>query len=397
LDAGASTSDKTKEETLFEYVDKPSFLRNLYSRVSEVTEKKTTIVVDSLEALKSNLGISESDLRVERDILEIGERTKSNVIFVSELAGESRLDYLVDGVVRLEKEIVNNRLLRKLYIEKVRGKVIESPVYLFTLKDGRFRCFKRGIQTSFVHAELPKFEKREKIGKIPTLVKEFDELLGGGFERGSFNIFDVGDKVGVNHAYILTPMFFNILLQGIPVFSIISKGLFSADMVGMFPPSVIRDEVLGLLRKYFYVFLPSHNTKPLSKNYSTYFIDGTDYIEDLNIFREVAAKVLDEVQATTLVVTMASDTMEYIYGSRNLLKIIQSWMDKIKQLNGIMAIFQFGHETLKLPNHLAVSYFRLENIGGNIVFYGEIPRTKIYAAALDISDKYVQTRFIPIE
>ena len=94
---------------------------------------------------------------------------------------------------------------------------------------------------------------------------------------------------------------------------------------------------------------------------------------------------------------MANDTMEYIYGTKDLLRVIQAWMDQIKQLNGIVAMFQFRQKALRIPTHLASSYFRLENIGGNIVFYGEIPRTKIYVTALDISDKYVQTRFIPVE
>nr|MDO8079288.1 gas vesicle protein GvpD [Candidatus Freyarchaeota archaeon] len=404
LDASTSLFNRTKEETLFEYVDKPSFLKNLYSRVSDVTEKCITIIVDSLEALKSNMGIPGDDLSVERDVLEMGEKVKANVIFVSELYGDSSLDYLVDGVVRLEKEIVNDRLLRKLYIEKVRGKRIENPVYLFTLKDGRFTCFEKGIKINFVRGELPKVEK-EKGRKIPTLITELDKILGGGFEGRTFNIFEVGDKVGMAHFHVVIPMFLNFIIQGFPVFSIPSKGLFSSDVVrsGSMTntektfASVLDDNALKYLKKCFYVLLPTTNTLPKTETYNVYPLKGEDFKEDLNNFMELAAKVLDETQANTMFVSMASDTMEYIYGTKGLLKIIQNWMDQIRRLNGIMVMFQFGHEPLRVPTHLAASYFKLENIAGNIVFYGEIPKTKMYITGLHFSEKYLQTRLIPIE
>nr|MDO8079298.1 gas vesicle protein GvpD [Candidatus Freyarchaeota archaeon] len=405
LDANANLYSDTKQEALFEYVDKPSFLRSLYSKVMDSTGEKPTIIVDSLDALKSNLKIPCDEFSMESDILEISNRLNAKVLFISELSGESKLDYLVDGVVRLEKEIVGGRLLRKLYIEKVRGKRIENPMYLFTLKDGRFTCFEKGIQINFTNQKFSKGEK-EKGKKIPSLISELDNILGGGFERGTFNIFDIGDKVGLNHAYVCVPMFLNLVIQGIPVFSIPSKGIFSTDVVKRGPSislsetfiSSLDEGTLKYLSKYFCVILPSSHTTPNKiEMYRTYFLEGKDYKEDINNFIDFASKILDEVQADTLLVTMASDTMEYIYGTNGLLKIIQTWMDRIKQINGIMALFQFGHETLRLQTHLASNYFRIENIGGNIVFYGEIPKTKMYVAALDILKGHIQTRLVPIE
>jgi hypothetical protein len=111
----------------------------------------------------------------------------------------------------------------------------------------------------------------------------------------------------------------------------------------------------------------------------------------------MAIKVLNEVQADTLFVTVASDTMAYIYGVKELAKIIQTWIERTKQLNGILIMFQFGHENLRLPTQVASSYLKFENIGGNILFYGEIPKTKMYITSFDISERYMQTRFIPIE
>ncbi|MFB0563074.1 MAG: RAD55 family ATPase [Candidatus Lokiarchaeia archaeon] len=404
LDVNTCFDSKTKEESLFEYVDKPIFFKNLYSRVLDVKGEHTIIVVDSLEALKSNLKIPMDDLSLESDILEMAEKVKANVIFVSELSGESKVDYFVDGTIRLEKEFVNDRLVRKLYIEKVRGTRIDNPMYLFTLKDGRFTVFEKGIKVNFVHAEPTKFEK-VKGNKIPTRIVELDEILGGGFEGRTFNIFEVGDKVGMGHFYVMIPIFLNFVLQGYPVFSIPSKGLFSSDAVRSGTASslektlisVLDDNAIKNLKKCFHVFLPSSKNLHKAETYNTHSLKGEDYTEDLNYFTNLAVEVLDEVQADTLFVTMASDTMEYVYGANGLLKIIQNWMDRIKGINGFMAMFQFGHETFRLPTHLATSYFKLENIGGNILFYGEIPKTKMYVASLDVAKNYFQTRFTPIE
>jgi len=396
LDARTSLFDQTKEN-LFEHVDKPSFLRKLYSRVSNITKEHITIILDSLESLKSNLKIPKSDLSVERHVIEIGERANANVIFISELSGESKLDYLVEGVVRLEKEIVNNRLLRKLYIEKVQGKRIENPVYLFTLKDGRFTCFENGIPINFAPAELPKVEK-DKGRKISTSILELDNILDGGFERGTFNLFEVGGKIGVVHACILIPIAFEFILQNIPVFYVPSKGFSYLDVMRYFPSSFFTDDVFKCLNKYLYVFKPLRtSTKARTASYKEYPLRGMSFNEDLNSFRELAVKVLGEVQSDTLFVVLAMDTIEYIYGSKDLPKIIQTWMDEIKQLNGAMIVVQFEHESNKLPTHLADSYFKIENIAGNIVFYGEIPKTKMYIAASDITGRKANTKLVPIE
>lgn len=405
LDSNANAYPDTKQEALFEYVDKPSFLRSLYSKVMDSPKENIAIIVDSLDTLKLNLKIPSDDLDMECDILEIANKLNAKVLFISEQCRESKLDYLVDGVLRLEKKIVDGRLLRKLYIEKVRGNKIENPVYLFTLKGGRFTCFEKGIQMNYINQKLSIGDEKKGI-KIPSLISELDNILGGGFERGTFNIFDVGNRVGLNHTYVCVPMFLNLVIQGIPVLSIPSKGIFSTDFVKNRPSIFLSDVFLSSLdeatlkqlSKYFCVVLPSsHNTPNKIEEFRTYFLEGKDYKEDIDRFIDFASKILSEVQADTLLVTMATDTMEYIYGANGLLKIIQTWMDRIKRINGIMALFQFGHETLRLQTHLASNYFRIENINGNIVFYGEIPKTKMYIASLDMLKGRIHTRLTPIE
>jgi KaiC/GvpD/RAD55 family RecA-like ATPase len=406
LDANTSLDlQTTREETLFEYVDRPSFLKNLYSRVLENKGEHLAIIVDSVDYLKWNLRIPQEDLSVERDILDIAERVNANAIFISEVCEESRLDHLVDGVVRLEREIVNGRLLRKLYVEKVRRIKIDNPIYLFTLKNGRFKVFETGFSVNLTQTEPPRLEQG-KGTKIPTLIPELDKILEGGFERGTFNIFDVGNKVGINHLFIAIPIFLNSVLRGIPVFSIPSKGVIFPGVLKSGPLtslgevflSSLSSETFNYVNQYFTLVLPlAQKIEEHTISFNVHFLNGEDYIKDLNNFLNYAVEVLNRVKANTLVVSIATDIIEYLYGSENTAKVIQTWLDKIKQLNGIMTIFQFGHETHKIPTHLANSYFKIENVAGNIVFYGELPKTKMYVAGLDVSKGYVQTSLTPIE
>nr|MDO8075604.1 gas vesicle protein GvpD [Candidatus Freyarchaeota archaeon] len=405
LDAKNTWSPRTKEETMFEYVDKPTFLRSLYSRAVEAEGKHLTIVVDSLEALKSNLKIPRDDTSVERDVLEIADRLNANVIFVSESPHESQLDYLVDGVVKLERVLFKERLIRKIYIEKVRGAKIENPVYLFTLKDGRFTCFKTGFSLNLVHKDF-RIVERETGGKIPTQISELDKILGGGFEKGSFNIIEIGKDVGMAHAYILSPLFLNFILQDIPVLSIPSKSLFSYDIIDRKSSSPLNEILISSLssgaleklKKCFHVFLPSpRNISTEIETYSTYSLNGKDCEEDLAQFIKIAKRVLNENQLNTVVVSIATDTFEYVYGQKNFLKMLQNWFDQIKQLNGVMVLLLFEHASSKVPTNLATSHLRFENISGNILFYGEIPKTKMYVTALDVFKQNFQLRLTPIE
>lgn len=397
LDAGTSLFDQTREKILLRQVDKSSLLKILYSKVSNKTEHHFTVIIDSLEALKANLSIPKNDLSLERMIIEIGERANTNVIFTSESSGESELDYLVDQVVRLEKEIVNNRLVRKLYVEKVQGRRIENPVYLFTLKDGRFTCFESGIPRNVTSPQLSKAEQ-DKEGKVSTSIPELDSILNGGFDKGSFNLFEVENKVGIAHFHLMGPMFLNFILQGYPVLSIPSRGISYSDIPKKILSSIYKDDILKSLNRYFYVFKPLRtNIKTRNAHYNECYIRGINFNEDLNSFRELAVKILDGVQADSLFVEMATDTMKFIYGSKDFPKIIQAWIDEVKQLKGVLILFQFEHESNELPNHLATSYFKIESNAGNIVFYGEIPKTKMYVATVDLTGRIPQTRLVPIE
>lgn len=384
------------EHPIFEYADKPNFLRTLYSKIMKFNGNKIIVAIDSLDSLKNNLAVPPDDLSVENTLLEIGEKTNSNMIFVSEASKDCKLDYLVSGVIRLERELVERRLLRELIIEKIRGVEIENPIYLFTLKDGRFT--KLGPTPQKTPKETQPLKTNEPKGDIlSTAIAELDNILGGGFKKGSFNIFEVSKMVGIDHAYILLPMFADIIGKGLPIFFIPSHGITLSDARIWTKVALKDQELRKKLEKLIHVFKPSEpeGTKEIIGN--LYILKGENFYSDLDDLKKIIKRVLNELQIDSFLCTIGIDVMEYLYGPKNLMKAITSWITELKLLNGVTIMYKSGQKYLEPPTHLATTYFKMDKIAGTIIIYGEIPRTKLHAIAVDPLLSFFKTSLIPIE
>lgn len=129
------------------YSDKPSFISEFYQLLKG--RENPLIVFDSIE------GIQETIIeRIYLDLLDIQRELGMRMIFVSEYEDEKELDYLVDGVVVLKRELLNGEILRMLQINKLRGTHCKKCLYIFTLRDGVFKHFEP------FKFQLPKEKKR---------------------------------------------------------------------------------------------------------------------------------------------------------------------------------------------------------------------------------------------
>ena len=124
--------------TVIKYSDVPDFLKNLFYMIDIAPKKPVTVVIDSLEELKANLSFPEDNFSIERRLLELSYQNTANIIFVTERKEVGKLDYLVDGIIRLERVIENGRVFRYFIIEKLRGTPVTRPVYIYTLEGAHF-------------------------------------------------------------------------------------------------------------------------------------------------------------------------------------------------------------------------------------------------------------------
>ncbi len=172
------------------YTDVPDFLKAVYIRIEKMTNP--IVIIDSWDAVAFYTGYYEPTERqkLEHNICDFARRANIKIIFIVEYIEQQPLDYLVDGVITITVESIEDRRVRKMYIQKLRGTPILHPVYLYTLADGIFRAFepfrKPKIVSATPPAPIPDFNDRMSTG-----IRQLDELIGG---YGRFNLFE-GDHL----------------------------------------------------------------------------------------------------------------------------------------------------------------------------------------------------------
>jgi KaiC/GvpD/RAD55 family RecA-like ATPase len=135
----------------------PEAVQEAYSSME--SDRPSMVIIDSWDALVEDFmatrpsGHLPTPVRedVERLLLSFMRRSGVTLVLILERDVQTQLDYLVNAVVTTEKELVNGRLERWLYIPKLRGQRIETPSYPFSLEGSRFRTvrpFRFGRRTN---------------------------------------------------------------------------------------------------------------------------------------------------------------------------------------------------------------------------------------------------------
>lgn len=316
------------------------------------------------------------------------------MLFVTEKSGENRLDYLTDGVVRLEREILNGRLVRRIYLEKIRGEKIRQPYYLFTLNEGRFTSFSPKILPSLIYDMDKLVAKQENL--IPTGIKMLDTR--GGIPKGSFNLLENMNGMGMEYAYILFPIILSFIQRGCPVFVThpYSSSIQSSYMSIISQMGIKDENIVSISREYLYYFeftqlkeTPILTPIRVSKDSS---------IDDFNeLLKESVTKTLEKLGADTFLWLVGVDTMERIYGGTNFRKAIGTLAYETNNLNGIIIAFaKQGVKSMDSLIHLSTSHFVLDNVGAPVI-YGVTPKTGMFAIATETMNGHDRIALVPIE
>lgn len=374
-----------------EFLNSHDFLKVIYSKVAQEVKKPLVVVIDSIDALKADLDIPPENFTIEKMMIEIAERTRTNMIFISEGTKETKLDYIADNIIVLRKKYINGRTIRFLELEKMRKMEIKRPIIVFSIKDSRFIHFSSKIleyPTKPLNIDLS-----AKIDAyIPTSIEELDKILGGGFEKGSVNIIEVGRGVGRDYRWISAPPVLNLLLRKRPAFFIPSEGHPPATVRKWFEP-IVGEE---LYKKYIHVFQFSSIKNNPDKNVHT--ISWADSVTDYKVIRETTLKILDETGAEEFLFYVGADTLEHLYGEKDFRRIIGRLAKDAKDTNGVfLIIVKTGQKILDGLDHLASTYFKMENFAGITLFYGLLPTTGIYSLIIDETKDKITPKLIPLE
>jgi len=175
-----------------------SFPDTIYTRLGKI-KKPATVVIDSWEAITAQIERERAKMNaLAAAVTELARHEGMNLILVSERVGAapSTLDYVVDGVVTLSRLTLDHRTARELELEKLRGVRINQSRYPFTLEGGRFQYIEP-LKRERIEKTLRVKPLKNTETHISTGSEDMDKILNGGFERGSFNVIEMGDDMSI--------------------------------------------------------------------------------------------------------------------------------------------------------------------------------------------------------
>src|SRR2546426_648589 len=108
---------------------------------------KTTLALTILRALNMD---KEALMNNARVLQTWRERSGAKIIFIAEEQKDATLDFLVDGIVELQQKYYDNRIVREIFLSKLRGVKINRPSYIFTLNNNVFRSYDPYRPTDYV-------------------------------------------------------------------------------------------------------------------------------------------------------------------------------------------------------------------------------------------------------
>ncbi|MBS7251363.1 MAG: AAA family ATPase [Candidatus Freyarchaeota archaeon] len=385
------TSDKQPSEGLA----KPDFMEEVYSKI--VRGKNKILIVDSIDALKSNTNLPQGDLGLENILLEMGEKTGTSVIMVSETESDCQLDSLVDGVVTLRKRFLEDRILREILVEKMRGAEIKHPLYLFTLAGGRFTYFKNSYHS------IPPREIKTQIGgvetdTIPTTIPELDEALNGGLKRSSLNVMELSQGIGLEHIETLTPFYVSGLSRGIPAILVPSRSFSFLDIKTLRKAIMENPALFDNFKKLVHIFQYAKFSIDVSvdKPENVHYLEGRDFRDDIDQIRGVAQELLKNTGKKMFFVGISSDVVSYCYGQQNFFKVLSLWVNQLKLLGAVIGVFYYSQKEQQVLTQFTDVYLKFDKIDGTLILYGKIPKTQIYAITIDYTQK-TPTMLTPIQ
>ncbi|MHA1752538.1 MAG: gas vesicle protein GvpD P-loop domain-containing protein [Candidatus Helarchaeota archaeon] len=373
----------TKKEAILNAVrfrNIPDFIKLIYHKAEESKNgEKITIVVDSWDAIlgaivqeweKKNLPGSNETI-----LAELTRQLNINLILIVETNEKSFLDYIVDGIITMEKIEFNSRRMRILTIEKLRGITIKNFKYLFTLKDGRFHCFTPEYRI-FKLIDKIKIQPKSLKDKLNTGIKDFDELIGGGFPLGSKNIFILGENIGKDYLILLNPLIINQIENYKPVIHIPSFE-YNSSNINILTKITKNPKIFD-----YYKIFEKNSLDDQSPN--EYKKQESDLISNVKQYFQLCKK--DE--KTPILFIYSIDILETIYGHDLLYKNLVNLWNDIKDIPHVEIIIIKCYQKSSIElTYLAEYLFNILKFQDNLVLYGNIPNTGLFCVELEDLEK----------
>ena len=391
----ATQSEFSEAESQLLYEDLTSFLRSVYGVVAD--EDVTILILDSWDAVSFQIGKENQGVeKLETSMLDIARKTKTHLVLITEYTGEKRLDYLVDAILRLEKEQIDGRIVRKVFIDKMRGFQVPYNNYPFTLEGGKFTHFVTPASGLGSGRHRP-VKKEEKVlhGNYSTGIEGLDTIIGG-YPKGGFVLLELtDDSISWSYRPVLYHTIADFLMNDHGVVYMPEEGSYSSPVKRLLMDYVSEEVLNRNLR------MPTAS-KAESEDPCLFFTGAgagagpstsveseslSEYLDmHFAIYRGLEKPVLHVIGLTALN-SYEEDEI------RKMLSEIVSWVRTTEDV-----LIFVSKPSAKLKNEireLADVHLRFIPINGTLNFYGVKPHTVIYNISPSPTEGYHQLKLTP--
>ncbi|MHA1253538.1 MAG: gas vesicle protein GvpD P-loop domain-containing protein, partial [Candidatus Helarchaeota archaeon] len=371
----------------FKFANTPEFFVKIFEYTEDL--ENCTIVIDSWNAVTETISFNEqyNQNKIEPILTELVRQHNFKLILVLENDEHSYLDYLVDGVLILNNTRYNNRRIRTVEIQKIRGVKNIQPEYLFTLNETEFRYFppyKFNFPEILIRPDpIPDPRKNT----ISTGMTDFDELTGGGFEKGSWNMLEIAHGIGEEFYSIITPIIVNHLNLDRGLVAILPEGV---------SPIIFNQYLEGFVGKDRLKKLVSAINIGLQKDLLFGNINEVNPDEFFDIVNKQISK-FNEKFGYPVLTFLGLGSLQHIFDERKLVSSIAKQIASTRIKDNITIILiQEQQKMINALSHMVSTHWKLDLIDKALVLYGIRPETEINSVITNASEGYIHTNLIPI-
>ena len=362
-------------------------LEAAYDFVNDRIPARSLVLIDSIDALSEHYGIPAARLItvLQRDLVE---SSKQNVLYVLESSGETRLDYLGDGVVSLAASEYQGRRLRVLTIEKLRGQEVQQHRYLYTLDGGRLTAFNIREEVRAARPQTWKPVKDLSKDAVSMGLEPLDRLTGG-LARGRVIAFEISNAVPSDYVdWLRTAIICNFVALGRGVAHVPPRKGSAEFLREIVSPHLPPDAFDAHVRVFEAATLGSADVSR-----TVLHMEGTNVDTDLK-WSNVEFQLPKSERP--FLAFMAFDTLESVYKEK-VLEEMSGVFAAVRRAKDVFVGFVTPQSAsaAKLEN-LARVVLHLDSVNGSVVLYGQKPYTELFNLSWDWSAGVPKAQLRPI-
>lgn len=356
------------------------------------------LVIDSLSALAQGMG-EPRELRVFLHSLlsKIMRGLGCTTILIEEVpVGEARIGYgfeefVASAVIILEKDMINDKFIRRMRIEKLRGQPVPNNRACYTLGAGfiAFPPYKApALESPKASDPIPDPPERYSSG-----IRDLDEVIGG-YPKGSTILLEIDPRITRDqYRMLIWPHTANFLRNKRPAITIPGIGSSPRDIEAFYKSCAISEEERRLARHLIVAEATGRGILNTIIPYEPN--EGADSL--ISRIEELAGELMEKAGSPPIIV-VSMDSLEFNYGYDDSLKItsrIAAWTRRNNGLSLLPDKSTYPELTRRIASISSV-HMKLTRRHGCPLLYGVKPRTSLFAVKVETEKGYYETRLIPI-